>query len=104
MKLLYKFGIAAVLAIGIIDPVYEKRPELLGPKSLDTRFITEDVPFGLVLLETLGAVAGVPLPLHQAGIALFNAICARDFRAENDLLPLLQLQSLDSTELRRELR
>lgn len=84
--------------------VYGKRPELLGPKTLDTRFITEDVPFGLAPLESLGAVAGVALPLHQAGIALFDAICARDFRAENDLLPALDLAGLDAAELHRQLR
>jgi opine dehydrogenase len=84
--------------------VYAKRPELLGPKTLDTRFITEDVPFGLVPLEMLGAIVGVPLPLHQAGIALFDAICARDFRAENDLLPALDLAKLTPAELRSQLR
>ncbi|WP_186421263.1 NAD/NADP octopine/nopaline dehydrogenase family protein [Bosea sp. CS1GBMeth4] len=84
--------------------VYRKRPELLGPKSLDTRFITEDVPFGLVPLDLLGAIAGMELPLHRAGIALFDAICARDFRAENDLLPALGLAGLTPAELHRQLR
>ena len=50
------------------------------------------------------AIAGVALPLHQAGIALFDAICARDFRAENDLLPALGLAALDRAELHRQLR
>ena len=84
--------------------VYATRPELLGPKTLDTRFITEDVPFGLVPLELLGAVTGVPLPLHQAGIALFDAICCRDFRGENDILPALQLDSLFPAALHGLLR
>jgi opine dehydrogenase len=84
--------------------VYAKRPELLGPKTLKTRFITEDVPFGLVPLELLGRITGVQLPLHQAGIALFDAICDRDFRAENDLLPALDLGSLQPAELHRLLR
>jgi len=76
----------------------------MGPKTLDTRFITEDVPFGLVPLEALGRVAGVPLPLHQAGIALFDAICAQDFRAGNDLLPALGLERLTASELHGQLR
>lgn len=84
--------------------VYAKRPELLGPKTLDTRFITEDVPFGLAPLELLGAVTGVELPLHKAGIALFDAICARDFRSENDLLPALDLAGLSAADLHRQLR
>jgi opine dehydrogenase len=100
----HSFGVAPGPVEHMAAAVYQKRPELFGPKSLDTRFITEDVPFGLVPLETLSVIAGVPLPLHQAGITLFDAICARDFRAENDLLPLLKLQTLDSIELRRLLR
>ena len=100
----HSFGIEPGPVDRMAAQVYRKRPELLGPKTLDTRFITEDVPFGLVPLETLGAIAGIPLPLHQAGIALFNAICARDFRAENDLLPLLNLGSIDAGELHRQLR
>jgi opine dehydrogenase len=100
----HSFGVAPGPVDQMAAAVYARRPELLGPKTLATRFITEDVPFGLVPLEVLGAIAGVPLPLHQAGITLFNAICARDFRAENDLLPLLQLQTLDRAELRRQLQ
>lgn len=84
--------------------VYRMRPELAGPKTLDTRFITEDVPFGLVPLEFLGAICSVPLPVHQAGIALFDAISARDFRAENDLLPALGLAALSPAELHNQLR
>jgi opine dehydrogenase len=98
----HSFGVEPGPVGQMAAAVYRKRPELLGPKTLDTRFITEDVPFGLVPLETLGAIAGIPLPLHQAGIALFNAICARDFRTENDLLPLLNLQALDIDALRRQ--
>lgn len=100
----HSFGVAPGPVGEMAAAVYKNRPELLGPKTLDTRFITEDVPFGLAPLEVLGAIAGVALPLHQAGIALFDAICARDFRAENDLLPALNLATLDRGELHRQLR
>lgn len=100
----HSFGVAPGPVGEMAAAVYRNRPELLGPKTLDTRFITEDVPFGLAPLEVLGDIAGVALPLHKAGIALFDAICARDFRAENDLLPALNLSQLSATELHRELR
>lgn len=100
----HSFGVAAGPVGEMAAAVYRNRPELLGPKTLETRFITEDVPFGLVPLEALGRIAGVPLPLHKAGIALFDAICARDFRAENDLLPALDLERFTADELHRELR
>lgn len=100
----HSFGVAPGPVGEMAAAVYRNRPELLGPKTLDTRFITEDVPFGLVPLEALGRLTGVALPLHQAGIALFDAICARNFRAENDLLPALDLSRLSASELHRELR
>ncbi|MBO1079214.1 NAD/NADP octopine/nopaline dehydrogenase family protein [Roseomonas haemaphysalidis] len=84
--------------------VHAKRPELLGPKTLDSRFVTEDVPFGLVPLELLGRISGVPVPLHAAGIALFSATHGRDFRAENDLLPPLALAGTTKAALAAALR
>lgn len=98
------FGVAPGPVGEMAAAVYARRPELLGPKSLETRFITEDVPFGLAPLELLGRITGVPVPLHQAGIALFDAVCNRDFRAENDLLPALALDGLEPAELHRLLR
>ncbi len=100
----HSFGVAPGPVGEMAAAVYKNRPELLGPKTLDTRFITEDVPFGLAPLEVLGEISGVALPLHKAGIALFDAICARDFRAENDLLPALGLGGLSAAELHGELR
>lgn len=100
----HSFGVAPGPVGEMAAAVYENRPELLGPKTLETRFITEDVPFGLVPLEVLGRVTGVALPLHEAGIALFDAICARRFRMDNDLLPALDLGRLSAVELHQELR
>lgn len=66
--------------------VHEVRKGPPGPTSTDTRFVTEDVPFGIVCIERLAREAGVPVPLHSAGIDLFCAIYDRDFRSENHLL------------------
>ena len=60
-----------------------------GPATLDSRYVTEDVPFGLVPTLRLAALAGVPAPLHAGGIAIFSALYGRDFAAENDILPAL---------------
>jgi opine dehydrogenase len=71
--------------------VHEKRKGPPGPTSLETRFVTEDVPFGIAAVLALGNRAGIDLPLHRAGVELFSAIYGRDFRAENDLLPEIDL-------------
>jgi opine dehydrogenase len=72
-----------------------------GPQSADTRYVLEDVPFGLVPTSLLGRAAGVPTPLHDAGIAFLSAMYGRDFRAENDLLPSLGLADAPFSEWRR---
>ncbi|MCJ9670348.1 MULTISPECIES: NAD/NADP octopine/nopaline dehydrogenase family protein [unclassified Neorhizobium] len=73
--------ISAVLAEGGSDP--------LGPTDLNTRYILEDVPFGIVPTLQLAKLAGIPAPLHQSGLELISACYGRDFEAENDLLPQL---------------
>ena len=57
-----------------------------GPTSVETRYITEDVPFGLVPVLELGRFAGVELPLHEAGIRVISALMGRDLTQENDIL------------------
>lgn len=75
-----------------------------GPKSVDTRYVLEDVPFGLVPIVALARIAGVPVPLHEAGVELFSAIYARDFRRDNDLLEPIGLERMTVAELHRVVR
>jgi opine dehydrogenase len=74
--------------------VHKQRQGPPGPTSLDTRFVTEDVPFGIVPLVELAARRDVPLRLHQAGVQLFCALYGRDFSTENDLLRVLPWESI----------
>lgn len=70
-----------------------------GPKTAQSRYVLEDVPFGLVATARLGRLLGVPAPLHEAGIALFSAAYGRDFAAENDLLRALDFDALSAAQL-----
>ena len=72
-----------------------------GPARIDTRYMTEDVPFGIVPLIALARAAGIPVPLHEAGLAVANAIYGRDFASENDLLPVVGLGHMDAAAIRR---
>ena len=80
--------------------MHRRGDRTLGPTDLNTRYILEDVPFGLVPTERLGRLVGSPAVLHESGINLLSAIYGRDFRAENDLLPPLGLDGLSLTALR----
>ena len=71
----------------------------LGPATLEHRYVTEDVPFGIVPLVKFGRISGTEMPLHEAGLALISALYGRDFIAENDLLPPLQIENLNGEQL-----
>jgi opine dehydrogenase len=75
-----------------------------GPVSANTRYVTEDVPYGLVTTSRLAAIAGVKVPLHDAGIAIFSAMYGRDFAAENELLPAIGLDRMSRLALQRAAR
>ena len=53
-----------------------------GPTTVDSRYISEDVPQGLVLLETLGEKLDIPTPICSSLIEIASAALGRDLRAE----------------------
>ena len=71
-----------------------------GPASADSRYVLEDVPYGLVPTAKLGRLVDRPARLHEAGVRLFSALYGRDFAAENDLLAALDLDGLSIEGLR----
>ena len=53
-----------------------------GPTQVDSRYISEDVPQGLVMLEALGSELGVRTPIASGLIDIASAALGRDLRAE----------------------
>ena len=51
-----------------------------GPVTVESRYVTEDVPQGLVMLESLGLSLEVPTPIATSLIEIANAALGRDFR------------------------
>lgn len=72
-----------------------------GPSTADSRYVLEDVPYGLVPTARLGRLVGRPATLHEAGIRIFSALYGRDFEAENDLLSAAGVLDADAAELAR---
>ena len=70
-----------------------------GPVTADSRYVTEDVPFGLVMTAKIGRLAGKPAELHESGVKVFSAMYGRDFNAENDLLTALDLDAMSLDQL-----
>jgi opine dehydrogenase len=56
--------------------------KMKGPTLMQDRYVTEDVPYGLVLLATLGWLLDVPTPITDAVVNLCGAINRADYWAE----------------------
>ena len=71
-----------------------------GPTTADSRYVTEDVPYGLLMTVKLGELAGREAKLHRSGVEIFSALYGRDFFAENQLLDALALNTMTLDELK----
>ena len=59
---------------------YAKNNSPPGPHVSNSRYITEDVPEGLVLLESLGKILGISTPVTSGLIEIASACLNVDFR------------------------
>jgi opine dehydrogenase len=73
--------------------------DVYGPNTADSRYITEDVAFGLVPTIVLGKLVNRPASLHESGVHMVSTMYGRDFVAENDLLEALDLGQFTLEEL-----
>lgn len=81
-----------------------KGDRTLAPATLETRYVLEDVPFGLVPTVLLARLAGIPTPLHDSGIAILSALYGRDLASANDILPALGFAGMTKDRLRALVR
>jgi opine dehydrogenase len=80
------------------NPVYVKDT---APPTLQHRFLLEDIPYGMVPMESLGKVMGIPTPVTSAIITLAAEITQVDFRSQARDLTYLGLERLGMEELKR---
>lgn len=70
-----------------------------GPASAKTRYISEDIPVGMVLLASLGDLLGVPTPTAQSLIHISSVIHDTDYWQEGRSAEKLGLAGMTSEEL-----
>jgi len=71
-----------------------------GPTTLNTRYLFEDIPTGLVPLAELGKALGVKTPLMGAVVDLGSALLGRDFWREGRTLEKLGLAGKSAQQIR----
>ena len=75
--------------------------KMKGPEHLKDRYVTEDVPYGMVLLSTLGDLLGVPTPTHDAVIQLASVINRTNYWENGRGMRQLGLSKLDKKGLKK---
>lgn len=66
-----------------------------GPVTVNSRYITEDVPQGLVMLESLGKSLNVPTPIATSLIEIASAALGCDLRADGRTPERLGKENID---------
>ncbi len=70
-----------------------------GPNSIHSRYLTEDAPFGLVPWAAIGELLGVPMPMTNSCIDIYNVIHETDWRSEGLSIDALGIKDMDKDRL-----
>lgn len=73
--------------------------DIMAPKTIQARYMTEDIPNGLVPIAALGHAAGVATPNIDAVVTLACSIYGKNFRMEGRSLRSLDLEDLSRNQI-----
>jgi len=71
------------------------------PKSFEHKYVSEDVPAGLMPMSAIGKAVGVPTPAIDSVIALAQIMAGTDFAANARTLERLGLAGMNTEQIRR---
>ena len=95
----HSFGVAMANLGAQAQAVHDTLGSPAGPVALDSRYFTEDVPYGIAFYAALGRIAGVPTPALDACVTLASVACARDFAHENEFIAALGMDRMERAQL-----
>lgn len=81
------------------DNLTSAQAAITGPTSMQHRMITEDCPYGLVPVASVGKMIGVPTPVTRALITLASEINGTDYFAEGRNVEHLSISGLSIDQL-----
>jgi opine dehydrogenase len=71
-----------------------------GPPSLDNRYVTEDIPFGLVAWASLGDAVGVDTPVMDSLVEIGSAIMGQNCWREGRNLKKMGMEGLGPKQIK----
>lgn len=74
---------------------------IIGPTSIQSRYITEDLPFGLVPRSELGRLVNVPTPIIDSIVSIGSVVCQEEYWRRGRTLESLGLAGLTNDEIIR---
>ena len=77
---------------------------ICGPNDLNSRYLTEDIPFGLVPWAAIAELIGVQMPLTNGFIDIINVVHEKDWRKEGRSLEDLGIAGMDKDTLLKYVR
>jgi len=73
---------------------------IMAPRTINVRYITEDIPMSLVPISEFGRMLGVKTSVIDSLIDIANSIFKKDFRASGRNLSRLGLEGLNLSQVR----
>lgn len=93
-----RYGVRGNNLCETINKVEEYRG-ILAPDTLNSRYLFEDIPTGLVPLAMIGKAVGVATPVIDASIELGSRLLNRDFRSSGRSMSRLGIEGLGAQEI-----
>ena len=84
--------------VGPFDP-FTVIQEIVGPKSVQDRYIVEDLPMGLVPRSQLGKLVGAPTPVRDGIVSIGSIVCQNDFWKSGRTLESLGLAGMSAEDI-----
>ncbi len=72
---------------------------ICGPNDLNSRYLTEDIPFGLVPWAAIAEMLGVPMPLTNGFIDIINVVHEKNWRTLGRSVEDLGIAGMDKEQL-----
>lgn len=98
------FGYGSIMCDYFGDRSRKEASRFRGPASLEDRYVTEDVPYGLATFSLLARQLGVDMPLTRAVVELASSASGHDFWKEARTPRHLGIAGMSARQLGRYLK